>query len=91
VLTKMRYQSLTVPATALERGPDGMFAYLVQPDSTVAVAPVSASEPVGNLVVIDKGLKAGDQVVTSNHYRLQPGARIRPNAAATTGAPEPAP
>jgi multidrug efflux system membrane fusion protein len=92
VLTQMRHQVLTVPANALERGPDGMFAYLVQPDSTVAVAPVSASEPVGNLVVIDKGLKAGDQVVTSNHYRLQPGARIRPNAAATTtGAAEPAP
>jgi len=35
-------------------------------------------------------LKAGDRVVTSNHYRLQPGARIRANApanAATGGRP----
>jgi multidrug efflux system membrane fusion protein len=86
VLTQMLHQVLTVPANALERGPDGLFAYLVQPDSTVAVAPVSAGEPVGGLVVIDKGLKAGDQVVTSNHYRLQPGARIRANAAATASA-----
>lgn len=87
VLTETRHQVLTVPANALERGPDGLFTYLVQPDSTVAVAPVSAGEPVGGVVVIDQGLKPGDQVVTSNHYRLQPGARIRANPAANAGAP----
>ena len=90
LLAETRHQVLTIPAAALERGPDGLFAYLVQPDSTVAVAPVTAGEPVGGVVVIEKGLKAGDRVVTSNHYRLQPGARIRANApanAATGGRP----
>jgi hypothetical protein len=32
-------------------------------------------------VVVQKGLKAGDKVVASNQYRLQPGARIRANGA----------
>ena len=36
----------------------------------------------------DKGLAAGDQVVTSNFYRLQPGTRIRANAATEAGAPQ---
>lgn len=80
LLTEIRHQVLTIPAAALERGPDGLFAYLVQADSTVAVAPVTAGEPVGGVVVVETGLKAGDRVVTSNHYRLQPGARIRANA-----------
>ena len=93
LLTEIRHQVLTIPAAALERGPDGLFAYLVQPDSTVGVAPVTAGEPVGGVVVVEKGLKAGDRVVTSNHYRLQPGARIRANAAtsAATGARPPLP
>jgi membrane fusion protein, multidrug efflux system len=91
VLTQMRRQVLTVPSSALERGPDGLFTYLVKPDSTLAMTPVTASEPVGNLVVIDKGLKEGDQVVTSNHYRLQPGAHIRANPAVNAGMPAHAP
>lgn len=88
VLTQTRHQVLTIPASALQRGPDGLFTYLVRADSTVAVAPVSASEPAGNVVVVDQGLAAGDSVVTSNFYRLQPGTRIRANAAAAAGAPQ---
>ncbi len=94
VLTQMRHQVLTIPASALQRGPEGLFTYAVQADSTVSVAPVTASEPVGDVVVVEKGLAAGDQVVTSNFYRLQPGARIRANAPANAGttaqAPKPA-
>jgi multidrug efflux system membrane fusion protein len=105
VLTEMRRQVLTIPASAVERGPDGLFTYVVQPDSTVSVAPISAGEPSGGVVVVEKGLAPGDTVVTSNQYRLQPGARIQANAPANasagarapkarngpSGAPEPAP
>jgi len=91
VLTQTRRQVLTIPASALQRGPDGLFAYAVQADSTVAVAPVTASEPVGDLVVVEKGLALGDTVVTSNFYRLQPGTHIRANAPANAGAPARAP
>jgi membrane fusion protein, multidrug efflux system len=81
VQTQLQRQVLTIPASALERGPDGLFAYVVRPDSTIAVAQLTAGEQSGDVVVIEKGLAAGDQVVTSNHYRLQPGARIRANGA----------
>jgi len=87
--TQLRHQVLTMPASALQRGPDGLFAYTVQPDSTVAATPVSASEPVGDLVVVEQGLTLGQQVVTSNFYRLQPGAHIHPNAPANAGTPAP--
>ncbi len=87
VETQMRHQVLTIPANALQRGPDGLFAYTVQADSTVAVTPVTASEPVGDVVVVEQGLAAGQQVVTSNFYRLQPGAHIRSNTPANAGTP----
>jgi multidrug efflux system membrane fusion protein len=100
VLTQVRSQVLTIPASALERGPDGLFTYVVQPDSTIAVAPLSVGEQNGDTVVIEKGLAAGQRVVASNQYRLQPGSRVsanpaRANAAqvarAGDGAGEPAP
>jgi membrane fusion protein, multidrug efflux system len=77
VLTEMQHQVLTVPAPALERGPDGMFTYVVQPDSTIKVAPLVAGVQNGNTVVIEKGLEAGQRVVVSNQFRLQPGSRVR--------------
>jgi membrane fusion protein, multidrug efflux system len=97
VLAQTRHQVLTIPASALGRGPDGLFTYMVQPDSTVKVANLTVGEQSGELAVIEKGLAAGDKVVLSNQYRLQPGSRIRPNgpssqgAATRAGAAEPAP
>jgi multidrug efflux system membrane fusion protein len=97
VLAQTRRQALTIPASALERGPDGLFTYIVQADSTIKVADLIVGQQTGNVVVIEKGLQAGDKVVASNQYRLQPGARIRANgtasqaAAGKTGAAEPAP
>jgi membrane fusion protein, multidrug efflux system len=97
VLAQTRRQALTIPASALERGPDGLFTYVVQADSTIKVANLTVGQQTGNLVVIEKGLQAGDKVVASNQYRLQPGAHIRANgsasqaAAGKSGAAEPAP
>jgi multidrug efflux system membrane fusion protein len=81
VQTQLQRQVLTIPPSAVERGPDGLFAYLVQPDSTIAVAQLTTGAQTGDMVVVEKGLQAGDRVVTSNHYRLQPGSRIRANGA----------
>jgi multidrug efflux system membrane fusion protein len=78
-LADTRHQVLTIPVNALERGPDGLFAYVVQPDSTIAVAQLTVGEQNNGIAVIEKGLTDGDRVVTSNQYRLQPGSRVRAN------------
>jgi multidrug efflux system membrane fusion protein len=80
VQTQIRSQVLTIPAAALERGPDGTFTYVVQPDSTVAAAPITIGEQTGDTVVVEKGVSTGQQVVISNQYRLQPGTPVRTNA-----------
>lgn len=85
-MTQMQRQVLTMPADALQRGPDGTFTYVVQPDSTIRVAPLTTGEQTGDIVVVEKGLAAGDKVVASNQYRLQPGSLIRANPG--PGAPE---
>jgi multidrug efflux system membrane fusion protein len=80
-LADTRHNALTIPVSALERGPDGLFAYVVQPDSTISVAPLTVGEQNNGIAVIEKGLKDGDRVVTSNQYRLQPGSHVRANGA----------
>jgi membrane fusion protein, multidrug efflux system len=85
VLTQTQQQVLTIPVSALQRGPEGMFTYVVNPDSTISVTQLTVGEQQGGLAVIEKGLKEGDQVVASNQYRLQPGSHVRAN-----GAPDPA-
>jgi multidrug efflux system membrane fusion protein len=89
VLTQVQHQALTIPQSALERGPDGLYAYLVGPDSKVSVAQLTAGVTHEGLVVVQKGLKAGDRVVTSNQYRVQPGSLIKANAPRDAKAPSP--
>jgi membrane fusion protein, multidrug efflux system len=87
VLTQVQHQALTMPQSALERGPDGLYAYLVGADSKVSVAQLTAGVTHDGRVVVEKGLKAGDQVVTSNQYRVQPGSRIKVNPPRDAKAP----
>ena len=56
-MTQMQRQVLTIPATALERGPDGMFTYLVHADSTIRWPPLTIGEQTGDIVVVEKGLQ----------------------------------
>lgn len=80
VLVNIHKQVLTIPAAALQRGPDGMFAYVIEPNSTVSVRPLKVTLLDENTVIVDSGLKPNERVVTSNIYRLEPGALVRVNA-----------
>jgi len=77
-----RHAALTIPAAALQRGPNGMFAFVVKPDSTVEARPLKVSGNTEDIVVVDSGLEPGERVAVSNIYRLQPGLRVRVNDAA---------
>jgi multidrug efflux system membrane fusion protein len=77
LLLKTLPQVVTVPSTAIQRGPNGMYVYTVKPDSTVSMQPVDVSEMTNGTSVIDKGLDSGTKVVVAGQYRLEPGSRIR--------------
>lgn len=77
ILVQTLHNVLTVPATSLQRGPNGTFAYVVKPDSTVAVQLLTPSIQNTTLAVVDQGLSDGARVVTSNQYRLQVGSHVK--------------
>ena len=68
---------LTVPSAAVERGPEGLFTYVVKSDSTVEMRTVTVGQDTGTIAVIASGLAPGDRVVTAGQYRVQPGAPVQ--------------
>jgi multidrug efflux system membrane fusion protein len=69
-------QVVVVPTSAVQRGPSGTFVYVVQPDSKVAVRPVTLSQQDEVQAVISKGLDADERVVTTGFARLTAGAAV---------------
>jgi multidrug efflux system membrane fusion protein len=83
-------QAVVVPVAAVQRGPKGPFAYLVQPDETVAMRDLSLGPQDDAQAVVRAGLAAGDRVVTAGFARLAEGARVSVAAAEeppSSGAP----
>jgi multidrug efflux system membrane fusion protein len=70
-------QVVTVPSTAVQRGPAGMYVYVVKPDATVVMQPVNVGQMADGTTVIEKGLDAGTRIVVAGQYRLEPGSLIK--------------
>jgi len=68
--------SIIVPTTAVQTSQDGKFVYVVKPDMTVEARPVVPGRTIERDVVIEKGLRDGESVVTSGQLRLVPGSRV---------------
>jgi len=82
--------AVTVPVASVQRGQDGLFVYVVKPDSTVALRPVEETLEQDDLAVIAKGVDAGEQVVTNGQSRLADGVRVAARAPAAPAKPKPA-
>jgi multidrug efflux system membrane fusion protein len=61
----------------VQTGQDGQFVFLVKPDNTVAQQAVVVGQRIGDDVVIQKGLQAGQTVVTEGQLRLEAGTKIQ--------------
>ena len=76
----------TIPTSAVNQGPNGVFAYVVGPDHKVAPRPISVLTTAGGLAVIQSGLAPGEVVVTDGQMSLKPGATVQIPGAAAAGA-----
>jgi multidrug efflux system membrane fusion protein len=65
-----------VPASAVERGAQGAYVYIVQTDNTVAMRTVTLGPQDGDKVAILKGLNPGENVVTDGADRLRDGSEV---------------
>lgn len=77
VRSEVREKVVTVPATAVQRGPMGTYVFRVAEGETCEIAKVAMGPSEQGFTVIESGLVAGDRVVVDGHFRLQPGAKVR--------------
>ena len=75
VLDTLR-DAVTVPAEAVQQGPDGPFVYAVKGEEA-GMRKVTLGPVRDGVAVIVKGLAAGETVVTDGHSRLVPGGKIK--------------
>jgi len=80
LLLETRKDALTIPTSAVQRGPQGTFTYLVDDKNTVKVQPIEVALTQGNTAVVASGLQAGERVVTDGQEKLQAGSQVVPQA-----------
>jgi multidrug efflux system membrane fusion protein len=68
--------ALSVPAAAVQLGPQGPYVFVIKDGNTAEVRPVAISRTQGGDSVIASGLKAGEQVVVDGQLRLVNGAPV---------------
>ena len=76
LLVKTLESQVVAPTTAVRHGPQGDFVWVLQPDHTVKVRPVTLGPGTPESVSIVSGLKVGETVVTDGGDRLRDGARV---------------
>jgi membrane fusion protein, multidrug efflux system len=72
-----RANAVVIPAAALQTGQMGNYVFVIRPDNTVDLRPISLGPKVGEELAIDKGLQAGERVVTDGQVRLAPGMKVK--------------
>ncbi len=77
--TSVATSALTVPADAVQQGPQGTFIYVVGADSKAVVRPVQTGQQRRNVAIISQGLNPDDTVVAQGQYRLTDGIAVVPS------------
>jgi multidrug efflux system membrane fusion protein len=77
LLVSTQKDGLVVPASVVQRGPNGTFAYVITPNNTAEMRPVEVGQIDGGQALINSGLHDGERVVVDGQYKLQPGALVQ--------------
>jgi multidrug efflux system membrane fusion protein len=71
-----RPNTVVVPAQAVQTGQKGQYVYVVKEDNGVEMRPVRSTQSFDQFAVIDKGVAAGETVVTDGQLRLTPKSKV---------------
>lgn len=88
LLLEVRKNVVVIPPLAVQRGPHGLFAWVVKADSTVEPRPIQTGTTTGDRTIVVSGVEEGERVVTDGQYKLQTNAPVTitaPRAASAQG------
>jgi multidrug efflux system membrane fusion protein len=73
---------VTIPAAAVNQGPNGPYVYVIGPDKKVLMRRIKVGVTQGEIAVITTGLKAGEIVVTDGQMSVVAGSMAKVGAPA---------
>jgi multidrug efflux system membrane fusion protein len=76
---------VVVPTQAVQTGQQGQYVFVVKPDMTAENRAVAVARTIEGQAVIDKGVQAGERVVTDGQMRLVPGAKVEDRTPKSAG------
>ena len=82
VLVDVRADAIDIPAKAIETEKGGAYVYIVRPDSVVERRYVETGPEIGNEIIVERGLAAGESLVVEGFHKLHHGMKVRPVAIA---------
>jgi multidrug efflux system membrane fusion protein len=88
LLVETRKNVIALPSSAVQRGQQGLFAWIVTDKNTAEPRPIEVGPISGNLTIVTAGVNEGERVVTDGQYKLQRGAPVSFGAAQTAVAGE---
>ena len=68
---------VVVADSAVQRGPNGLFAYVVTAASTAELRNLKVGRIVDGTALVEQGLSPGERIITSGHYRVQPDGPVQ--------------
>jgi multidrug efflux system membrane fusion protein len=77
LLLDTRKDGLTIAASAVQQGQKGSYVYVILPNGTAQLRPVTVAQISRGQALIDTGLEANETVVVDGQYRLQQGSRVQ--------------
>lgn len=78
VLLDVRENAIAVPAKALEIEKGGAYVYVVRPDDVVERRFVETGPELGNKIIVERGLAAGENIVVEGFHKLKHGMKAHP-------------
>jgi len=87
LLVDTRKDVVVIPPPAVQRGPHGLFTWVVKSDNTVEPRPIQTGTTTGNSTIVSAGIDDGERVVTDGQYKLQTNAPVTITAPPTAATP----
>jgi multidrug efflux system membrane fusion protein len=83
--------AVLIPSQATQLSQKGPFVYVIKPDETADLRPVTLGQRQGDDVVVSNGLSANERVVVTGQLTVRPGGKVRVDAAGagTNSQPQP--
>ncbi|HKS25658.1 MAG TPA: efflux RND transporter periplasmic adaptor subunit [Thermoanaerobaculia bacterium] len=76
ITTDNRANAIVVPLRAVQTGQKGQYVYVVKGGNAVEMRPVSVYKTIDQDAIIEKGVRAGETVVTDGQLRLTPKSKV---------------